>query len=843
MRADGSPHGHVPLRHAPVVGRRRRFACRMRDLPGDDRTRAPADAYKSARVMNTTASDDKPGALARLMARAWSPTGLALAVLCIITLAFFHGLWMPDLVLIKRDSFLFYPPIKRYMVERLAAGELPQWFPYEALGRPFIGTTVTGVFHPFTLLYFLFPVHDAYRASTLLSCLLAALGAFACGRMLSLSRTGALVAGISFTLSGYLVSALVNIVYLYSLCVLPLFIAAVEKTLRDGRAWVVAPAVIWASVFLNGDVQTGYYYGFIALLWTAARTEASYREAGLRLALVGGLAALLAGIQLAPAWAVFVDSARAQPIQFHEEAAQWSTHPLRLFTILASPLIEKADPVVLARVFLGSPRWGLWTDSLYLGVPVIGLALLGIRQRRDLRVLALLGCVALLLSLGRFGGLYDVFYRFVPLWSAFRFPEKLMGIFSFAMAMLAGAGFDALRAGKGRPAPWLVGATLCACASLILRSATIGEWTAASFDAPPALAHEVTGATAQAFLFSAAASLGMWLAVAGAAKGWLREAFFLAAIPALITFDLAHANMEAYSTAPAEVASFEPPLARALRAREGTLMPGRFRLISSLDSQYVVPTHIYRLLGYQSDQVVGRQALYPEHNAQFHIEAVDGHLPGYSTAFSAMLGQHPAEETAARFNVTYYISRASRLKDPRQTQGIVAVLHDYDLALFTNPVRAKPRVYLSLKPERTASAVDPATLLARADFLSGEVDVIETSAATLPGPAQGGLAVIERYAPEEVRVWVETPRPAVLVLLDAYDQGWTAALEDGAPLPILRANALARAVVVPAGAHVVTFSYRTPLLTAGTWASAAGVLLCVGLVARARRRASDRRPD
>jgi len=756
-----------------------------------------------------------------------------MAVLCVITLAFYHGLWLPDLVLIKRDAFLFYLPIKQYMIERLAAGALPQWFPYEALGRPFIGVTVTGVFHPFTLLYFLFPVHDAYRASTLLSCLLAALGAFALGRMLALSRTGALVASLSFTLSGYLVSALVNIVFLYSLCVLPLFIAAVEKTLRDGRAWAVAPAVIWATVFLNGDVQTGYYYGFMALLWTAARAEGSYREAGLRLVLIGGLAALLAGIQLAPAWVVFTGSSRAQPAQFHEQAVQWSTHPFRLFTIVVSPIIEKADPAVLARVFLGSPKWGLWADSLYLGVPVMGLAFLGAWQRRDLRVLALLACFALFLSLGRYGGLYDFFYPVVPLWSAFRFPEKLMGIFSFAMAMLAGAGLDALRAGKGHHAPWLVGAILCACAGLIFRSEAISAWTAAGFEAPPALAHEVTDATAYAFLFSAVATLGMWLVIAGAAKGWLREALFLATLPAIITLDLAHANMKVYGTAPAEAASFEPPLVRALRAREGTLMPGRFRLISTLDSKYVVPKHIHRLLGYESDQMVGRQALYPEHNAQFHLEAVDGHLPGYSTALNAMIPKKIGVEVAGRFNVTYYIGQRSYLQSPQFANSLVAVVPDYDLALFRNPAPAKPRAYLSLKPERVDSPVDPAALAARSDFLNGEVDVIETSQVMLPGSARAGTAVIERYEPEEVRVRVETPQPAVLILLDAFDQGWTATIESGLELPIMRANALVRAVVVPAGDHTVTFRYETPLLRVGTAASFAGMLLCLGMIVHA----------
>jgi len=80
---------------------------------------------------------ETPDTRAGTLARITSPTGLAVAVLVAITLAFYHGLWLPGLVLIKRDAFRFFLPLKQYLVERLSAGELPQWFPYEALGRPF----------------------------------------------------------------------------------------------------------------------------------------------------------------------------------------------------------------------------------------------------------------------------------------------------------------------------------------------------------------------------------------------------------------------------------------------------------------------------------------------------------------------------------------------------------------------------------------------------------------------------------------------------------------------------------------------------------------------------------
>src|SRR5437660_12495591 len=134
------------------------------------------------------------------------PESRAVTVLLGLTLAFYHGLWLPGLVLIKRDAFRLHLPIKQYLMERLSAGELPQWFPYESLGRPYIGATHTGTFHPFTALAFLFSVHDAHRAATLLTCLLAAIGAFTLGRRLNVSRTGSLLAGLAFALSGYVVS-------------------------------------------------------------------------------------------------------------------------------------------------------------------------------------------------------------------------------------------------------------------------------------------------------------------------------------------------------------------------------------------------------------------------------------------------------------------------------------------------------------------------------------------------------------------------------------------------------------------------------------------------------------
>ena len=112
-----------------------------------------------------------------------------------------------------------------------------------------------------------------------------------------------------------------------------------------------------------------------------------------------------------------MSSERADPALFFPQTLQWSTHPLRLVTVLASPVGKDADPVALARFFFGTSNGGFWAESLYLGVPLTGLAILGIWHRRDLLVLTCLGGLALFLSLGRYGGLYELFSQVVPLWS------------------------------------------------------------------------------------------------------------------------------------------------------------------------------------------------------------------------------------------------------------------------------------------------------------------------------------------------------------------------------------------------------------------------------------------
>jgi hypothetical protein len=90
---------------------------------------------------------------------------------------------------------------------------------------------------------------------------------------------------------------------------------------------------------------------------------------------------------------------------------------------------------------------------------------------------------------------------------------------------------------------------------------------------------------------------------------------------------------------------------------------------------------------------------------------------------------------------------------------------------------------------------------------------------------------IERYNPLVVRVRTIASKPAVLVLADQHFPGWEGTV-DGRRAPVLVANALFRAVTIPAGEHVVEFRYRPGPLRAGVAISVVAWLVVMGLAVR-----------
>jgi hypothetical protein len=98
---------------------------------------------------------------------------------------------------------------------------------------------------------------------------------------------------------------------------------------------------------------------------------------------------------------------------------------------------------------------------------------------------------------------------------------------------------------------------------------------------------------------------------------------------------------------------------------------------------------------------------------------------------------------------------------------------------------------------------------------------------TAPGP--GESVVITRYEPQRVELSVQLDRPGLVVLADAYDPGWSLAI-DGAAAPIHRTNRMMRGAAVKTGRHTLVYTYDPASWRIGAGVSAAGLAVLAALV-------------
>ncbi len=118
--------------------------------------------------------------------------------------------------------------------------------------------------------------------------------------------------------------------------------------------------------------------------------------------------------------------------------------------------------------------------------------------------------------------------------------------------------------------------------------------------------------------------------------------------------------------------------------------------------------------------------------------------------------------------------------------------------------------------------------------------MVEGAPGIAPTGGPAGVASYREASPEDVRISVEANAPSILVVRNAWDEGWSATV-DGSPAPVLHADYLMQGVTVPAGSHEVRLTYRDPSIGRGLAASAVVwvvFLLATGLAMVRERRQS-----
>ncbi len=403
------------------------------------------------------------------MARAagWTRLGALAPWLALTAVGLFlHARQLAGGRLYFRDSYLMFVPAKRFLWETFHAGEIPQWYPYDAGGTPFIAQSAHSFFHPTTLYYAVLPFWTAFTLQDLTATLLALFGAYLVARELAQSRQSAFLAAVTFGACGYLVCITEFTFTKLSAAGLPWYAWALLVAARRGGPWHLAPAFAMALILFGGEAQIAVMAAGVGL---ALLVGARRRVAAAFVAPV--LGGLLAACQLLPTLRMLPETERVHLLSFEDE---W---PLTWTHVLGMPWPLHFDPR------------NDFVVSTYLGIAAVAFAvatLARLRKSRELQMLWLLVIVGVWLALGDAWGLHRLARAVVPFWDIFRYPIKLTLVVSFAVALLAGAGFALLPPGWRRRWGWLLVALLTV--ELLWRTQPLLRTVDDSFYAEPVLA-------------------------------------------------------------------------------------------------------------------------------------------------------------------------------------------------------------------------------------------------------------------------------------------------------------------------------------------------------------------
>jgi O-antigen/teichoic acid export membrane protein len=265
-----------------------------------------------------------------------------------------HNELLSDLVL---ENYLW----KKFIRESIANGEAPLWNPYLFTGVPFLAAGQHSALYPFSLLYYVLPLADAYGWFTVSQFFFAGLFMYVYLRVLGLRRLGATFGAVLYQLCGFMVVSVVFQMIIAAAAWLPLILTALELMARQQPAlggrpatvpWLALGAAALGMQVLAGHVEITYYTLLVSAAYALWRLGALWREreegnrekvgkvkrlASRALAMLGlalfGLG--LAAIQLVPLYELASNSFRTGRATF-EQILGWA-YPLRHALVFLIP--------------------------------------------------------------------------------------------------------------------------------------------------------------------------------------------------------------------------------------------------------------------------------------------------------------------------------------------------------------------------------------------------------------------------------------------------------------------------------------------------------------------------
>jgi hypothetical protein len=743
----------------------------------------------------------------------------AVAILVPLAVAAYH--WRaarPGMAFAGSDLRYFFYSIREAVAGALRQGHLPGWQRGIFLGYPLVADPQAAVLDFATWLTLPWSAPRALTLATLLHLSVAGWGMALWMRLRGLPAAEGLLAAVLFALGAKETVHVIHWNFAASTAWWPWMLAGLEGFAAQGRGrWLLLASVATAASWFGGSPQMAYFGTLVAGLYALVLAPVLWRRR--RADAVLALASVPLGLVLAaPLILPVSELARLGPRgagASYAFATSWKWIDRWALGLLLLPKAYGGRHVWFAEM-------NLWEATGYLGILPLGLAAAApLTRRRGLWLFALLALLGVWVAFGKDAwlGLHQVLYRFLPGYASFRNPTRMLMVTSFASALLAAEGLHALRSSASyRVRAARAGAVLLLAGALALLLPRLP-----GFD----LDEEAARHTAWMALGIAVLGLG-WLA-AGARLG--RGTLWALATTALFLADayLAFGTMNEVAPAAGE---------GALLSEFASLLPGDGQRVGVV-AKWGQTANATLRQGWEGVTGYGPMCI---QRVRSLIEATqDDYVRplGPARGDTNFPRPRPASPLWRFFAAPLVISDR-----PQPLPRLAAGAREWEDPLVAYRAEALPRVFwtASWTVVDDSQAAGPMLQAARGD----RAVLAERLPGMLPGTPSGPVAAESvRVGPSWLEAIITAPRDGLVVVLDPFYPGWSAAM-DGRPAPLLRANVAFQAVPVGTGRHALRLEYRNRFVPFGFAAAAGGLgLLVVTLALRRQgtmRRARARLP-
>jgi hypothetical protein len=714
-------------------------------------------------------------------------------------------------VLFWGTPMLQFEPWRQFAIASLLSGHIALWNPLVGLGAPLLANYQSALLYPPSWLQALVGVAWGQALMVSLHLVWAGVGMTYLSRRIGLQWLSAAVAGLAFSLSGYVVSRSGFLSINASVAWLPWIIATVDglsvsdhhrEGLHLGRGIYVLPVAAFTFQWLAGHAQIAWYTLLLAIAWSTWRSlqlggRTAWVAALGRLSLVLALSFCLAAPQLLPTLEYMAHSQRATAVS-RDLAMTYSFWPWRLTGLLTPSLF--GSPVT-------GDFWGYgnyWEDAIYVGVLPLCLALTatwrGIRgwgsKPHLTRFLIVLSVVSLVLALGKNTPIFPFLYDHVPTFSLFQAPARWSIWLVFSLSVLAAIGVDDWSVATGRSLYWL-------------RLGTAGAFAIALGAGLAAVM--LTGI--RSTFIRAAVVASVWLGGAGVIALTRRTTpggLWKGAAAAMVVVDLTIAGWG--------LNPFGAPDLYAGASSMADRLPAGSRVYMSPDVEYVFKYEtVFRFdtfrpdIGFKTVADAGlANALMPSGLAS--LNNFDPILPARYVAWMDAFSRMP-DQQRSRWLGAMNVGMAA-LESAPDGRPIYTQTSPMGPAWFVGQAESA-----SSPEEAFKLASDPAFDPAHELVIEGRIENPPNA-----GSPQGAVVALETSDSNEIHFRTENDDGGWLVISAMDYPGWRASI-DGQPARMYAADYILEALWVPAGTHDVVLHYHSLPFGIGLGLSAAGLLL------------------